>query len=277
MKTKFTGFLTLLLALVVQISFAQQKEVSGTVTSDKGLPLPGVNITVVGTDNGTRTDFDGNFSIQVQPDATLKFSYVGFAPKTVKVGMQSTLSVTLKKGEELGTVMISTGYQTQLQSESTQAATTITSEDIQGQPQASALDALQGKVAGLNIGSNSGQPGAAPAVIIRGVSSLNGSSQPLYIIDGTPVKPIIFRNLPPSSVKSATVLKGPSATAIYGNRGTNGVIVVTTKGGNFNQKMEIHYSSQYGLSEIMPLNMSMMSAKQKLTFMRNRGLDIAGM
>src|SRR5699024_11846253 len=77
MKTKFTGFLTLLLALVVQISFAQQKEVSGTVTSDKGLPLPGVSITVVGTDNGTRTDFDGNFSIQVQPDATLKFSYVG--------------------------------------------------------------------------------------------------------------------------------------------------------------------------------------------------------
>lgn len=272
MKTKFRGFLTLLLALVVQISFAQQKEVSGTVTSDKGLPLPGVNISVVGTDNGTRTDFDGHFSIQVQPDASLKFTYVGFAPKTVKVGMQSTLTITLKKGEELGPVMISTGYETQLKAESAKAVTTITAEDIEDRPTASALSALQGQVAGLNIGSNSGQPGTSGTIIIRGVGTINGNIEPLFVVDGIPTTKRNFTNINPSAIKSVSVLKGPSATSIYGNRGANGVIVVTTKSGQYNQKLEIKYSSQYGVSELLPLNLELMNSRQKLYFTRNNGL-----
>src|SRR5699024_74882 len=187
MKTKFRGILTLFLALVVQISFAQQKQVSGTVTDDEGIHLPGVNITIEGQENvGTQTDFDGHYTLQVEQGVTLNFSYIGFADKTVKVGMQNTIDVTLKAGQELDVVKISTGYQTTTKRRSTKAITTVTAADIEDRPNASAIQTLQGQVAGLSIGTTSGQPGNSSTVILRGIGSLNGRTAPLYVIDGVP-------------------------------------------------------------------------------------------
>lgn len=276
MRTKLRGLFTLLLALVVQISFAQQKEVSGTVKDDDGLPLPGVNITVTGTDQGTQTDFDGHYSIKVEQGATLKFSFIGYADQTKKIGMQNTVDVVMKEGESLGEVMISTGYQTQTKRRSTKSVTTITAEDIQDRPNASAISALQGKVPGLNIGSNSGQPGTSGTVILRGVGTINGDVEPLFVIDGVASSKSNFTNLNPNDIKDVSVLKGPNATSIYGNRGSNGVVVVTTKTGSFNQKMEFKYSSQYGFSELMPLNLEIMNSKEKLTFQRDNNLGGMG-
>lgn len=272
MKTKFKGILTLLLALVVQIAFAQQTQVSGTVTDNSGVPLPGVNIRVVGTDQGTQTDFNGQYSINVNQGDQLKFSFVGFTDQTITVGTQSTINVALKAGELLDQVLVSTGYETQTKAKSAKAVTTITAEDIQDRPNASAISSLQGKVAGLNIGSNSGQPGTSGTVILRGVGSINGNIEPLFVVDGIPTTKDNFTNINPNAIASISVLKGPNATSVYGNRGSNGVIVVTTKSGKYNSKMKINYRSQYGFSELMPLNLELMNAKQKLTFQRNNNI-----
>ncbi len=274
MKTKLRGILTLLLALVVQISFAQEKQISGTVKDANGMALPGVNISVVGTDSGTQTDFNGHYSLTVEPGATLKFSFVGFADKTVKVGMQTTINVVLEQGETLETVMISTGYETQTKAKSTKSVTTITAEDIENQPSASLIDALQGKVPGLNIGSNSGRPGSGSTVILRGVGSINGKITPLYIIDGVPANQRSFNMLGPNEVESVNVLKGPNAIAVYGNRGANGVIVVTTKGGQYNKNLSFSFHSQYGFSTLMPLNLEMMNSKEKLHFLIDNELGV---
>ncbi len=269
MKTKFSGLLTLLLALVVQISFAQQKQVSGTVVDNGGLPLPGVNVTVVGTDTGTQTDMDGKYSLTVQQGQTLKFTFVGFRTVTKVVGAENVINVTLEEGTVLETVTVSTGYKTTTKRKSATAVTTVTAEEIQDRPQSSALMALQGKVAGLNIGTNTGQPGTSGTIIIRGLGSINGKTNPLYIIDGVAVPEGNFVNLNPNDVASATVLKGPSATAIYGNRGANGVIVITTKSGKYDQKMQINYQSQYGFAKLMPLNIELMNTKERLTYLRD--------
>lgn len=272
MKTKFSGFLTLLLALVVQIAFAQQKEISGTVTDDEGLPLPGVNITVKDSDTGTQTDFDGNYSLNVDEGAEITFTFVGFTDQTVTVGQQDSYDITLEEGETLDDVVV-TGYKTTTDRRSSTAVSTVTSEDLKDKPNASAIDALQGKVAGLNIGSNTGQPGESGAIILRGVGSINGDIEPMFVIDGVPSSKNNFTNLNPNDIESVNVLKGASATSIYGNRGANGVVVVTTKSGSYDQKMEIEYRSQYGFSEIMPLNMEIMNSREKLTFQRDNEIS----
>lgn len=278
MKTKFSGILTLLLALMVQISFAQEKTISGTVKDGDGLPLPGVNITITGTDSGTQTDFNGKFSLQAQQGATLKFTFVGFADQTVEVGTTNTINVTMEESDNvLDIVKISNGYKTTTKRRSTKAITTITAENIEDRPNASAVQSLQGQVAGLNIGTNSGQPGAGQnTIILRGVGSINGNIEPLFIIDGVPVDEDNFTNINPNNIASVSVLKGPNATSIYGNRGANGVIVITTKGGSFNQKMTFKYSSQFGYSQNPPLNMELMDSKQKLTFQRDNSLGGLG-
>lgn len=274
MKTKFNGFLTLLLALVVQISFAQQKTVSGTVTDDDGMPLFGVFVQVQGTDAGTQTDFDGNYSINVNQGAVLNFTLVGYRDRSVTVGAGNVINVTLEQGETLDEVLISTGYQTTTKRRSTKAVTTILSEDIEDQPTASVITAMQGKIPGLNIGNNSGQPGTSGTILLRGVGSIQGETEPIFIIDGIETLKSNFTNLNGNDIESVSVLKGPNAVAIYGNRGANGVIVVTTKGGKYNQKLSIGVRSQYGMAKIMPLNMRIMNSYEKLTFERDN--NVAG-
>ena len=272
MRTKFSGILTLLLAFVVQLTFAQEKTISGTVTDDQGLPLPGVNIIIKGTSSGTQTDFDGNYDLKASTGEILVFSYIGFDTQEIPVSATNNYNITMSSssGNELDEVIITT-YNSTTKAKSTLAATTITSKSIESRPNASVVQTLQGQVAGLNIGTNSGQPGANSTVILRGVGSINGNIEPLFVIDGVPVDEDNFRSINSNDIESVTVLKDAAATSIYGNRGANGVIVMTTKGGTFNEKLKFNYSAQYGFSELQNLNIELMNSKEKLTFQKSLG------
>ena len=270
MKTSLRGILTLLLAFVVQLSFAQEKTVTGKVTDSDGLPIPGVNIKVKGTQQGTQTDFDGNFSIEASSDQTLVFTYLGYEKQEVPVGNQTTISVTLKQGAEALEEVVVTGYNGILKdSEVVSAVSKVNSESIEQVPIASVDQLLQGTAAGTNVRQATGQPGAAASVIIRGRSSLQGNNDPLYVIDGVPVSEDNFRSLNSNDIESMNVLKDASATAIYGNRGSNGVVVITTKTADRNQDVEIKYSSLFGISQAPDSNIDVMNAQQYLTWQRD--------
>ncbi|HAX15514.1 MAG TPA: SusC/RagA family TonB-linked outer membrane protein, partial [Leeuwenhoekiella sp.] len=243
MKSKITWCLALGLLFLTQLTFAQQKTVTGTVTDGSNVPLPGVNVVVKGTTTGTQTDFDGNYSISAAQGDVLTFSYVGFTPKDVAVGASSTYNVTLEEGEALEEVIV-LGYTTKSTDEVTGSSVQVEAADIESTPFVSADQALQGKVAGLQISQASGTPGSIQDIRIRGVSSFASSNEPLYVIDGVPVNnsnaggnanasslnPLA--SISAQDIKSITVLKDASATAQYGARGSNGVIVVTTKNGS---------------------------------------------
>ncbi|SHI41686.1 TonB-linked outer membrane protein, SusC/RagA family [Mesonia phycicola] len=270
MRTKFSGILTLLLAFVVQVTFAQEKTVSGTVTDDEGLPLPGVNVIIEGSSSGTQSDFDGNYSISTEVGQKITFSYVGFEPQSITVGSSNTYNITFKQASELDEVIV-TAYKTTTKRKSSAAVTTISAESLEDRPNASLVQSIQGQVAGLNISTSSGQPGANSVVILRGVGSINGNVEPLFILDGVPVDEDNFRSINPNDIASVSVLKDASATSIYGNRGANGVIIITTKSGKFNDKMTIRYSAQYGVSELQDLNIDLMNSREKLYFQKSLG------
>jgi TonB-linked SusC/RagA family outer membrane protein len=229
MKTRLNGILTLLLALIVQISFAQQKTVSGTVTDVNG-SLPGVSVLIKGTTTGTETDFDGKYSIKVNNGDVLVFSYVGYVTSEKTVGSSNTIDVILVEDDNILEEVVVTAYGTQKKESLTGSVTEVKSEEFAKVASGNAVTGLRGKVAGVQIYSNSGQPGAAPTVRFRGIGSLNGSSAPLYVVDGVPFNESIT-SLNPNDIESMTFLKDASAAALYGNRGANGVIIVTTKKG----------------------------------------------
>lgn len=243
MTTKFSGFLTLLLAFMVQFSFAQQKTVSGTVTDDLGLPLPGVNIVVQGTTSGTQSDFDGNYSISVAVGQTLVFSYVGFTTRQVPVtAATNTVSIRLEPDADVLEEVVVTAFgRTMTRNELTSSVVTVSSEDIAKAPFSSAENALQGRVSGLQVNTASGTPGAVAQIRIRGIQSITASNEPLYVIDGVPVirgnisgsanisTLNVMATIDPNIIESITVLKDASAVAPYGAAGSNGVILITTK------------------------------------------------
>lgn len=270
MRTKFKGILTLLLAFVVQLSFAQQKTVTGTVVDGDGLPIPGVNVIVKGTSSGTQTDFDGKYNVSATADQTLVFSYVGFTTKEVKVGSQTTINVTLKPNlEELDEVVV-TSYQGILkESEVVSASSSVKSEAIEQVPIASLDQILQGNVAGANVRQASGQPGQSGTILIRGRGSINGDVEPLFVIDGMPVNQDNFRSINPNDIESLRVLKDAAATAIYGNRGAAGVVLVTTKQAKRNSNLKVQYRGLYGASNLPDANLEMMNAFQFLNYQKN--------
>ncbi|WP_127846679.1 SusC/RagA family TonB-linked outer membrane protein [Psychroflexus aestuariivivens] len=270
MRTKFSGILTLLLAFVVQVTFAQTQTVTGSVTDGDGLPIPGVNIIVKGTSTGTQSDFDGNYSIEASSEQTLVFKYIGYKTKEVKVGNQSTINVSLKVDtEELEAVTV-TAYRGILKdSDVSSAISTVKSKSIEQVPIASVDQVLQGNVAGANIRVTSGQPGAAAQTIIRGRTSLSGNTQPLYVIDGVPVSEDNFRSLNANDIADISVLKDGAGAAAYGSRGAAGVILITTKRGKRNSGLKIQYRSLLGSSENPSSNVEMMNSRQLLTFQKN--------
>merc|ERR1712130_95459 len=247
MKTKFSGILTLLLVLVVQLAFAQEKTISGTVTDDTGLPLPGVNIIIKGTSTGTQSDFDGNYTIEAAVGQTLVYSYVGFETQEIAVGASNRIDVTMQAGSVLDEVVVtalgvsrekqSLGYSTQQ----------VEGEDISTVKGNNFTNALSGKVSGLNIKRNNNF-GGSTNVVIRGNTSLTGDNQALFVVDGVPIS---NRNtntagqtqasgnyydygnaaadVNPDDIESINVLKGAAASALYGSRAANGVIIITTK------------------------------------------------
>ncbi len=228
MKTKFNGILTLLLALVVQISFAQEKTISGIVTDESG-GLPGVSVLIKGTTTGTETDFDGNYTIKANTGDVLVFSFVSMKSAERTVGLPSTINVTMVSDNLLEEVIV-VGYGTTTKQSFTGSAKTIKAAELEKRSVSNISQALAGEVAGVNVITTSGQPGSSATIRIRGFGSVNGNRSPLYVVDGVPFDGSI-NSINPSDIASTTVLKDATATAIYGARGANGVILIETKMG----------------------------------------------
>lgn len=270
MRSKFTWIMALLMALTFNFSFAQEKTVSGTVSDDAG-PLPGAGIVVKGTSRGTQTDLDGKFSISVRQGEVLEFSFLGYKTQAVTVGASNTLNIVLaNETREIDAVQLDM-YRKVPVSKAPYAIATITSEALEDRANANVLQSLQGQFAGLNIGTGSGQPGADSTILMRGVGSINGNVEPLFIVDNMPVDEDNFRNINPNDIASVTVLRDAAATAIYGNRGAQGVIVVYTKRGRNNEKTDFRYTTQFGFSELQPLNIELMNSSQLLSFQNYYG------
>ena len=230
MKNKLHGILTLLLAFVVQFTFAQEKVVTGTVIDEDGLPLPGVNVIEKGTTNGTQTNFDGEYSLSVDIGDVVTFSYVGFGTQEITVGEADVYDITLGTDAAALNEVVVVGYGTATRQSFAGSATTIDTENLETKNFANVSQALAGEVAGVNVINTSGQPGTASTIRIRGFGSVNGNRSPLYVVDGVPFTGSI-NSINPADIKSTTVLKDATATAIYGSRGANGVILLTTKTG----------------------------------------------
>lgn len=230
---KFKLLIFLMIFVPMGFLSAQTGEISGVVTSqDDGQPLPGANVIVVGTTNGTTTDFDGNYILNDVPsDAILSFSYIGFLTKEVPVNGQSTVSVALQiDAQQLDEVVI-TGYTAERKADLTGAVTVVELGPVEGQSMSSgsAVQSLQGRVPGLFIEKSGDPTGRSSRILIRGVTTL-GDNNPLFVIDGVPtVRPEVFSNMNPSTIESVQVLKDASASSLYGARAGNGVVIVTTK------------------------------------------------
>ncbi|WP_036381551.1 TonB-dependent receptor [Muricauda sp. MAR_2010_75] len=216
----------------------EQQTVTGIVVDETGAPLPGASVLEKGTSNGTTTDFDGNFEIEVAANATIQISYIGYTTKEVSVNGQSRIEIQLDADATQLEDVVVVGYGTQKRSDITGAIASVKSEDFNKGVVTNPGELLQGKMAGVNIAANSGEPGASQNVIIRGIGSLRSGTQPLYVVDGflldnssngVATNPLNFLN--PSDIESIDVLKDASATAVYGSRASNGVIVITTKRG----------------------------------------------
>jgi len=267
MKTKFSGILTLFLAFIVQISFAQDKTVSGVVTDENGLPLPTANVVVAGTSNGTSTDFDGGYTINVNVGEKLQFSYVGYSNKEITVGSSNTINISLQPDNALEEVVI-VGYNTTSRAKVNGSISTVTSEKIEQVPIASFDQILQGRAPGVQISSGSGQPGSAAKVRIRGNGSINGSNEPLYLLDGIQISAGDYAALNPNDFSDISILKDASATAQYGSRGANGVILITSKKGTYGDKTTFTYRTQFGFSEVGDSKTDLMNSSQLLNFQR---------
>ncbi|PWA07155.1 SusC/RagA family TonB-linked outer membrane protein [Flavobacterium psychrotolerans] len=243
MRLKFKWIITLIIALTIQISFAQEKTVTGVV-SDKSGTLPGANVVVKGTKRSTQTDLEGRFSIKVKLGETLVFSFIGMTPSIIVVSSSDQMNVKLvEEGEKLGEVIVLGYNSSKRKNDITGNYVKIGGDELNKVPMVSIDQALQGKVAGLTISATSGTPGSVQNIRIRGAQSLYGGNEPLYVIDGMPVASgdvsgdsdssslSILSSLSSDNIESMTVLKDASATSVYGARGTNGVILVTTKRG----------------------------------------------
>ncbi|MBP1839010.1 SusC/RagA family TonB-linked outer membrane protein [Formosa algae] len=249
MKTKFSGILTLFLAFVVQITFAQEKAISGTVSDPNGLPLPGVNIIVKGTTNGTQTDFDGKYSITSATGEILSYSFMGYKTKTVTVGASTTIDVTLEEDlAQLDEVVVTALGISREKKSLGYASQEVDGEAVSKVKAQNFVNSLSGKVAGLNI-KPSGTIGGSTNVVIRGNSSVAGNNQALFVVDGIPIDNgnsnsstqqaggggydygNAASDINPDDIESINVLKGAAASALYGSRASNGVIMITTKKG----------------------------------------------
>ncbi|WP_042278880.1 SusC/RagA family TonB-linked outer membrane protein [Nonlabens tegetincola] len=271
MKTKFKGILTLLLALVAQVAFAQQT-VTGTVTDADG-PIGGATVSVKGGTTFASTDFDGNYSIQANPEDILVFSYVGYDSKEELVGNKTVINVTL--AASLDEVVV-VGYRTTTQEKSNVASSIVTNKTIENRPNANVLQTLAGQVPGLDIRANTGQPGGDSTINLRGIGSINGNNEPLFVIDGAFVDEDNFRSLNPQDIKSISTLRDVAATAIYGNRGANGVIVIETKTGAYGQDLEIRVNSITTFNRLQDNDYDLLNSQELLTLERERGAGFGG-
>jgi len=271
MRSKLTWMLTPLLVLCMNLSFGQEKTISGNVTDQLDLPLPGVNVLVVGTTTGTQTDFDGNYVINASEGQVIRFSYLGQKTVDITVGSSSTIDVQMQEDAETLQEVVVQGYRTATKEKSSIAAVTVSAETITSRPNANFAQTLSGQVAGLNITTSSGQPGGDTQINLRGVGSINGNTEPLFIIDGAPVDEDNFRSLNPNDIASISVLKDAGATAIYGNRGANGVVIIKTRTGSFNSATKINYVGQLSFASLQDNDYDLMNGQEQLMLERDYG------
>lgn len=230
MKTKYNQILITFFLMIGVVAFAQQS-ISGSVTDDSGVPLPGATVVVEGTSNAAITDFDGNYSINATIGDVLIASYVGYNSNT-QTASSATINFTLTQSTELDEVIITAQGIARKEKALGYAVTTITSEDIENKPETDISKILTGKIPGVQINSGGGFLGTNANVIIRSKNSISGSNQPLYIVDGAPITGNRSFDLDPNNIATTSVLKGLAASALYGQDGRNGVILITTKTGS---------------------------------------------
>ena len=245
---RFSVILLLLCLSLFTVYGQGKKNIKGLVTDEKNEPLIGVSVVEVGTSNGTITDVDGKFEINVSSNSTLKFSYIGYNVLEKKIGTQTVMNVVLTEAaSELDEVVV-VGYGTVKKRDLTGSVTSVDSEKLLQSPALSAAEAIQGKVPGVLIQNTSWTPGATPSILIRGTRSIKAGNDPLYVVDGIPIStaPNLFA---PGDIESIEVLKDASATAIYGSRGANGVIIISTKKGK-KGKVQVDYNGYYGIQTI---------------------------
>ena len=234
-----------LMAMLVSVTALAQSTIKGKVVDEAGEAIIGASVMIKGSSQGTVTDLDGNFTVQVQPGGVLTISYIGYVTQDVKA--VNGMRVTLKEDNTTLDDLVVVGYGVQKKSVVTASIAKVSSDDLEGKAPVRVENALKGLAAGVNVTSSSGQPGAAPKVRIRGTGTINNSN-PLYVVDGMPIEGgIDFVN--PADIESIEVLKDAASGAIYGARAANGVILVTTKKGKMG-KANISYNFSYGLSLI---------------------------
>ncbi|MFD2823095.1 SusC/RagA family TonB-linked outer membrane protein [Lacinutrix iliipiscaria] len=232
MKTKFSGILTLLLAFVVQFTFAQEKTISGTVSDENGLPLPTATVIIQNTTTGTSTDFDGNYSINANVGDVLDFSYVGYATQSQTVGASNTIDVTLQPDNTLDEVVVTALGIKRKQDEITTANQVVKADELVKANNPNVVKGLSGKVSGLQVIANGNGVNDRTRIVLRGNRSISGNNQALIVIDGTISTASLLQSLDPNSIESVNVIKGANGAALYGSDGSNGAIIVTTKKGN---------------------------------------------
>lgn len=246
---------------------AQSIVVEGTVTDAADVPLPGATVVEKGTQNGTSTDFDGNYSLEVPSDAVLIFSMVGSEPQEVNVEGQSQLDVSLSEStESLDEVVVTALGIRRSEKALGYSLTEVDGNELSDVRQVNAVNALQGKVAGLNITQSATGPSGTSDVLIRGISSISGNNQPLYVVDGIPIDNTNLgaasqyggsdfgdgiSSINPDDIESMSVLKGGAAAALYGSRASNGVILITTKSGKGQEGLGVQYTGSVLMESVM--------------------------
>lgn len=261
--------MTFLACLFLSIGLAMaQTRVTGTVTSSEdGEPIMGATVKVVGNNAvGTITDIDGNFSLELKnANAELEFSYIGMTTKKVKASAK--MAVILDADSHMLENVIITGYGSAKKLGSVVGAvSTVSGEKMKTVATPNFTDALAGQVSGLSVLTSSGDPSAAATIRLRGVNSMNSSNAPLFILDGAPISASFFQTLNPSDIANITVLKDAASTAIYGSRAANGVIVITSRNGKYNESAQVVVKAQYGISTPTPDGVTMMSSQQYVKF-----------
>ena len=283
MRSKFKWIFSLLLALSMQFAFAQEKTVRGVVSDASG-PIPGANVLIKGTNTGVQTDFDGTYSIKAKTGDVLIFSFVGMTDASKTVGASNTMNVSLLDGVSLNEVIVNVAYGSQSKKKLVQANKIVSAESIENIVALSPQELLQGQAAGVQVVGSSGVLGSATQIKIRGNASISGGGRPLFVIDGVPMNDLTLSSaqggqslnplleINPNDIESMTVLKDASATAIYGSRGSNGVVLITTKKGKKGQSTRITVDQSMSITESTD-ELSLMTGDQYRRFktLRNNG------
>jgi len=230
--------------------FAQDKQISGTVVDGDGLPIPGVNILIKGTTQGTISDMEGNYSMQAAPEDILIFSFIGFETMEREVGNLNNIDVVLKAEDMMLDEVVSVGYSSIRKKDVTGAVAQVKASDLVKSPVSNYDQALAGRVAGVQVSAADGTPGEGLNIVIRGGNSITGDNSPLYVVDGMPMEDFDPASISSHDIKSFDVLKDASSAAIYGSRGANGVILIETKGGLEDGSTEVTFNTSAGLQYI---------------------------